>query len=85
MALKDIPTTYLSQLLLNNPLANSFPLGIAPYGPDVPRSALQAELNSRAPVDNQIVGVNPNPVSNALLIQPNPHNYKRTKIQYGGI
>jgi hypothetical protein len=52
-------TVYLQILLATNPNAQTFPLAvIQPNGTfinNISRSALQAELNSRSPIQNEIV------------------------------
>lgn len=47
MALQDIPINAIITLLLTNPDAQTFPMSGPGYGPDVPRSVLQNEVNTR--------------------------------------
>jgi hypothetical protein len=54
--LKDLPTIFIQHVLAINPASTSFPWSNHGHGADVSRAALQTELNSRAPVQNTVMG-----------------------------
>lgn len=61
MKLSDLQTVFLDVLLAINPDTTTFPLNYqlasGLYASSVSRIDLQAELNSRAPIQNQIYGL----------------------------